>query len=98
MQERTLAPDFWDDAKAAEAFLKETAGVRFWVEGFAKVQSATDDLDTLMDFGEDASDDTEGYGDHVDTIVDAEVSGTEQIPGILQEKIEELLEQRCGCS
>ena len=30
-QEKAAAPDFWNDAKAAEAFLKETAGLKFWV-------------------------------------------------------------------
>ena len=27
--ERTLAPDFWDDPKEAEKFLKELSGVKF---------------------------------------------------------------------
>ena len=29
--EETLAPDFWNDPKAAEAFLKKLAGVKSWV-------------------------------------------------------------------
>ena len=32
-EEKTLAPDFWDDPKEAEKFLKEMAGVKFWVTG-----------------------------------------------------------------
>ena len=28
---KTLAPDFWDDPKEAEKFLKEISGVKFWV-------------------------------------------------------------------
>ena len=32
--QKTLAPDFWDDPKEAEKFLKELAGVKFWVNGF----------------------------------------------------------------
>ena len=31
MTARTLEPDFWDDAKAAEAFQKKLAGVKAWV-------------------------------------------------------------------
>ena len=38
-QERTLAPDFWDDPKEAEKFLKELSGVKFWVTGFDGVMT-----------------------------------------------------------
>ena len=53
-QERTLAPDFWDDPKKAEAFLKELAGVKFWVNGYDKVASAAEDLNVLYDFAKDS--------------------------------------------
>ena len=53
-QERTLAPDFWDDPKKAETFLKELAGVKFWVNGYDKVASAAEDLNVLYDFAKDS--------------------------------------------
>ena len=53
-QERTLAADFWDDPKEAEKFLKEMAGVKFWVTGFDKVSSAVDDLGVLYDFAKES--------------------------------------------
>lgn len=56
-QEKTLAADFWNDPKAAESFMKEVSAVKFWVDGFDEVSGALDDLETLMEFGEDASDD-----------------------------------------
>ena len=56
-QERTLAADFWNDPKAAESFMKEVSAVKFWVDGFDDASGALDDLETLMEFGEDASDD-----------------------------------------
>ncbi|MBQ0087209.1 MAG: peptide chain release factor 2 [Bacteroidales bacterium] len=56
-QERTLAADFWNDPKAAESFMKEVSAVKFWVDGYDEVSGALDDLETLMEFGEDASDD-----------------------------------------
>jgi len=56
-QEKTTAPDFWDDAKEAEKFLKEVAAVKYWVDGFDAVTEAEGDLDTLWEFGEDAADD-----------------------------------------
>ena len=52
--EKTLAPDFWNDAKAAEAFLKETAAVKFWVTGYEKASGAVADLDVLYEFAKDS--------------------------------------------
>jgi len=53
-QDKTLAPDFWNDPKSAEIFLKELAGVKFWVNGFDKVSTLVDDLDVLYDFAKDS--------------------------------------------
>ena len=49
-QEKTLAADFWDDPKEAEKFLKDLAGVKFWVTGFDKVADGVEDLNVLLDF------------------------------------------------
>lgn len=59
--EKTLEGDFWNDPKSAEAFLKETAGVKFWVTGFDEVSGAVSDLDVLYDFAREsgASDEAE---------------------------------------
>ena len=54
--ERTLAPDFWDDPKAAEKFLKELSGVKFWVTGYDNVASAAEDLNVLYDFAKESLD------------------------------------------
>ncbi|MBQ7576375.1 MAG: peptide chain release factor 2 [Bacteroidales bacterium] len=63
-QEKTTAPDFWDDPKAAEAFLKGVAPLKYWVEGFDRLKSLEADLDTLVDFGEDAAEDIDkAYAD-----------------------------------
>ena len=56
-QSRTTAPDFWDDPKAAEAFMKGVSAVKYWVDGYDSLESAVADLDTLLEFGEDAADD-----------------------------------------
>ena len=48
--EKTLAPDFWDDPKSAEKFLKELAGVKFWVTGYDKVYAGLEDLNVLLEF------------------------------------------------
>lgn len=53
---RTLAPDFWDDPKEAEKFLKELAGVKFWVTGYDKALSGVSDLEVLYDFARESMD------------------------------------------
>ncbi len=55
-QESTLAADFWDDPKAAEKFLKEMAGVKFWVAGFDKIVSGVEDLNVLLEFEDEEID------------------------------------------
>ena len=53
-QQKTLAPDFWDDPKSAEAFLKELSGVKFWVTGYDKVAQDVADLEVLHEFAKDS--------------------------------------------
>ena len=63
-QEKTLASDFWDDPKKAEAFLKELAAVKFWVNGYDEVASAAEDLNVLYDFAKDS---LEGSAEDIQT-------------------------------
>ncbi|MBP5317183.1 MAG: peptide chain release factor 2 [Bacteroidales bacterium] len=56
-QELTLAPDFWNDPKAAEVVVKKISAIKFWVDGYAKAEGLMDDCNTLAEFGEDAADD-----------------------------------------
>ena len=51
--QKTLAPDFWDDPKEAEKFLKEIAGVKFWVSEYDKAASAVEDLNVLLELEDD---------------------------------------------
>ena len=51
--QKTLAPDFWDDPKEAEKFLKEISGVKFWVTGYDKVVSSVEDLNVLLELEDD---------------------------------------------
>ena len=54
MQKKTEAPDFWNDPKAAEAFLKNLNGIKSWVSGFDKAFSETEDLEVLYDFAKES--------------------------------------------
>ena len=52
--EKTLAPDFWNDAKEAERFLKELSSLKFWTNGFDKASASVDDLDVLYEFAKES--------------------------------------------
>ncbi|MBQ9548222.1 MAG: peptide chain release factor 2 [Bacteroidales bacterium] len=45
---------FWDNPKAAEAFLKEMNSVKAWVSAFDRASSATDDVEVLLEFAAEA--------------------------------------------
>ena len=52
--QETLAPDFWGDPKAAEAFLKKLSGVKSWVIDFDKAKGLTEDLEVLYEFARES--------------------------------------------
>ncbi len=54
-QKRTLEPDFWDDPKEAEKYLKEISGVKSWVTGYDAAVSAVSDLDVLYEFARESA-------------------------------------------
>ena len=52
--QESLSPDFWNDPKSAEAFLKKLALVKSWVTDYDKAASLLDDLDVLYDFARES--------------------------------------------
>ena len=60
--QETLAPDFWGDPKAAEAFLKKLSGIKSWVTDFDKAKGLTEDLEVLYEFARDSVDGGEEEG------------------------------------
>lgn len=52
---RTQAPDFWNDPKGAEAFLKKISATRYWVKGFSEIEKSIGDLEVLIDFSKEDS-------------------------------------------
>jgi peptide chain release factor 2 len=57
-EERTGAPNFWDDPKRAEEILKKIKTKKIWTEGYTSVKKGLEDLDVLLEFFE-AGDATE---------------------------------------
>ncbi|MBQ0025319.1 MAG: peptide chain release factor 2 [Bacteroidales bacterium] len=54
LQKKTEAADFWNDPKAAESFMKNLNGIKFWVTGFDKATTEVDDLDVLYEFAKES--------------------------------------------
>ncbi len=54
LQKKTESPDFWNDPKSAEGFMKNLNGVKSWVTGFDKASTDVDDLDVLYDFAKES--------------------------------------------
>jgi len=47
---RTHAPNFWDDAKTAEAQMRKIRELKFWVNGYKEVKSAVDELQLAFEY------------------------------------------------
>ncbi|MBQ4306771.1 MAG: PCRF domain-containing protein, partial [Bacteroidales bacterium] len=87
LQKKTESPDFWNDPKAAESFLKDLNATKSWVTDYDKAATAIDDVKVLYDFAKEsleaASDEaleTEetreldaSYADAVKTVEDLEL-------------------------
>ena len=54
LQKKTESPDFWNDPKAAETFMKNLNGVKSWVTGYDKAFTEVEDLDVLYDFAKES--------------------------------------------
>lgn len=54
MQKKTESPDFWNDPKVAEAFMKNLNGIKSWVTGFDVAFTSVEDLDVLYDFARES--------------------------------------------
>ena len=54
--EKTLAPDFWDNAKEAEVFLRTLRSKKKWVEGYETIYTDFEDLQVLVEFAKEDPD------------------------------------------
>ncbi|WP_156833736.1 peptide chain release factor 2 [Christiangramia salexigens] len=50
MEEKTFAPDFWDDPKKAELIMREVNSEKKWVEDYEKAETLVDDLEVIYEF------------------------------------------------
>jgi peptide chain release factor 2 len=49
-EQKTQAPDFWNDPKEAEKQLKKISSIKQWTNAFAKVNSAIEDMIVISEF------------------------------------------------
>ncbi len=51
-EEKTFAPDFWDDSKKAEIIMKEIRSKKKWVEDYNQAKESLDDLQILVEYAQ----------------------------------------------
>ncbi|MBZ1326275.1 peptide chain release factor 2 [Aquirufa aurantiipilula] len=59
----TMDPEFWNNPEKAESTMREMRGLKFWTEGFDKLNTSMEDLETIWEFYE-SGDATEVEVDH----------------------------------
>lgn len=47
-----MDPEFWNNPEKAESTMREMRGLKFWTEGFDKLNSSMEDLETIWEFYE----------------------------------------------
>ncbi|MGB0396162.1 MAG: peptide chain release factor 2 [Flavobacteriaceae bacterium] len=50
LEEKTLVPNFWDDAQQAEKLMREIRSLKKWVEDYEDVRQKHEDLMVLLEF------------------------------------------------
>jgi len=71
-EKQTLAPGFWDDPKAAEAFLKENSSIKFWLTAYDAIISKVDDLEVLAELDPENPETDEAYAEALKALEDLE--------------------------
>ena len=54
--EKTASPEFWDNPKEAEAFLKQLRSKKKWVEEYEEIHTEFEDLQVLVEFSKEDPD------------------------------------------
>ena len=73
LQEESQAPGFWDDPKAAEAFLKVLNQKKSWVTAYDKVASALGDVEVLAELDPDGEDIDVAYAQAIALVEELEL-------------------------
>ena len=52
----TQAPGFWDDAQNAQKVMRETAGLKDWVDAWKNAEQSVGDVQALIELAEEVDD------------------------------------------
>lgn len=63
MEEVSLKPDFWNDPKEAEAWLKKMNGIKAWVVAFDALKSASESVEVFAELDPEGTDVDEAWTD-----------------------------------
>ena len=55
-EEKTLSPEFWDNPKEAELFMKQLRSKKKWVQDYEEIFARFEDIQVLMDFAKEDPD------------------------------------------
>lgn len=55
-EEKTLSPDFWDQPKEAELFMKQLRSKKKWVNAYEEIFARFEDIQVLQDFAREDAD------------------------------------------
>ncbi|MCG8410330.1 MAG: peptide chain release factor 2 [Bacteroidales bacterium] len=72
-EEKTQAPDFWDDPARAEKHLRYISGIKEWTKLFEEISTQVEELKIAIDFykeGEVEESDVESQYNHVLSLID----------------------------
>ena len=60
-EKQSQMPDFWDDPKKAELFLKDVSGLKSWVNAYDSAKSAVDDMEVLLELDPESQETDEAF-------------------------------------
>lgn len=66
-EERAASPDFWENSKEAEVFMKNLRSKKKWVEDYQNVLNSFNDLEVLVEFLKEGEISTEEVQEQYDT-------------------------------
>ena len=70
---QSQAPDFWNDPKSAESFLKKLSGLKTWVSAYNQAAEKVDDLEVLQELDPEGPDIDDAFSAATSAIEDLEL-------------------------
>ena len=70
---QSQAPDFWNDPKSAESFLKEMNAVKAWVTSFDRLVSSVDGVEIFAELDPEGKDVDDAYSESMSLLEDLEL-------------------------